>query len=271
MAAVAALMRGEEPPPVIEGEPGEPPGGDGGTDEPPGLAGVDEGELKGKEEGAAAAPAEPRSLDDVAELAGLTRGQLNAIPVQIGDKVLTLGELKAKLPELAKVDATRAELEEQRGTIELRRVDTERRMRALLDAAPPGALRELESRMEAAHSATMQRESELLLSARREWAEPTYREAERTRMAKVAKRYGFEPAEIGAMVDHRQVLLLQDFARLTERMEEIKAAARKTTETTPLKGGAETIARTGAAQSSTRRASSQAEKASAAARILNRR
>src|SRR6478736_3832846 len=53
----------------------------------------------------------PASLDEAAKALGMTRQEFNAIPVSVGAESMTLGELKAKLPELLKLDASRERLE----------------------------------------------------------------------------------------------------------------------------------------------------------------
>lgn len=232
---IAALIDGAGPEPDEDGD--DAPQSDGGADggqeggdgdsQGPGEQGDEDGQSEGDEAGESAQLRKPETLDAAAKALGLTRSEFNALPVQVGPHTLTLGELKAKLPELMKLDLSRAEVDDARGEVELRRVDTERRSRAMLDAVPPGALPLLEERVMYQHREQLRRESELLMSARPKWADQAYSSAERERMAGVGARYGFSKAEIGAMIDHRQVLLLQDFTALLEKVQAGKDAARK--------------------------------------------
>src|SRR5262245_52258654 len=59
------------------------------------------------------------TLDDLARHAGLTAQELNKLPVRVGPDSMTFGELKAKLPDLAKLEQSRAEFEERRDLAEL--------------------------------------------------------------------------------------------------------------------------------------------------------
>jgi hypothetical protein len=233
---VAALIDGDGPEPDdddAQEQDGHADGGeDGGAGNRHGAGDEGDGEEGDQADDDKGEPAgqlgKPESLDAAAKALGLTRSEFNALPVQVGPHTLTLGELKAKLPDLVKLDQSRAEVDDARGEVELRRVDTERRSRAMLDAVPPGALPLLEERVTLQHREQLRRESELLMSARPKWADQAYCSAERDKMAGVASRYGFSKAEIGAMIDHRAVLLLQDYAALLDKVQSGKDAARKT-------------------------------------------
>lgn len=208
--------------PGRDGGPGDDDGGDDGADEGE-PAGADEGELA--DEGAGDVPT---SLDDAARRLNMTRQELNKLPVQVGDQTMTLGELKAKLPELLKVGADREKLSDERGEWELEKVSAHRNIRALVDMLPPQAvtpqvLRELNRQ----HETTRSRELEALHAARPQWADSTYATGQRDAMLKLAQRYGIGRAEVQSVMDHRQLLLLQDFAALTARVAAGKDAGRK--------------------------------------------
>jgi len=168
------------------------------------------------------------SIDDVGKAAGLTKGQLNQIEVRVGPDVMTLGEMKAKLPELARLGSDRLEFEQRKELTELEQIDGHRRIMAIVDAFPQGSLPpELLRRVEAQHQETRSREADLLLKARPQWRDPKYSAAERAEMVKLAQRYGFTTAEMAAIMDHRQILLLQDYAHTLARIDAAKAAARR--------------------------------------------
>jgi hypothetical protein len=170
----------------------------------------------------------PVSLDDVAKAVGLSKTELNAVEVRVGPDKLTLGELKAKLPEVARLAHDRLEFEERKTATELEQIDAHRQIMALVDtlgpeSIPPRLMRQLQAQ----HLQTRAREAEMLTKARPQWSDAKYSSAEKEAMVKVGNRYGFSPAELAAIVDHRQVLLLQDFTHAIARIEASKAAARK--------------------------------------------
>lgn len=182
------------------------------------------------------------TLDDLAKHAGLTTADLNKLPVKLGAGVtLTLGEMKQRWSELVKLDETRAEFEQHREQQELEAIDAHRRIRAIVDAFPAGSVppRVME-RLEAQFSETVAREAELLHRARPEWRDAKYAAAQRTTMLALGKKYGFSPAELAGITDHRQVLLLQDFARELGRRDAAKEAARRVEPGTDKRPGQET-------------------------------
>jgi len=165
---------------------------------------------------------------DVRKGLGVSREVLNTMRLQVGDKTMTLGELKAKLPALAKLDASVAEFDERRGRQELEAIDTHRRILALARAFPPGSVPpQLVRQIEAEAEETRTRESGLLHAARPQWSDQTYATAQRQQMGALAKRYGFTTAELASIVDHRQVLLLQDFAALQKKFDDARASSRR--------------------------------------------
>ena len=86
---------------------------------------------------------------------------------------------------------------------------------------------QLVHRVEAQHRETREREAELLVKARPQWRDPKYSASEKEAMVKIASRYGFSNAELASIMDHRQVLLLQDFAHTLARIDAAKQTARK--------------------------------------------
>lgn len=182
------------------------------------------------------------TLDDLAAHAGLSAADLNKLPVKLGGNVtLTLGEMKARWSELAKLDEVRAEFDERKQQQELDAIDAHRRIRAIVDAFPAGSVppRVME-RLEAQHSENMAREATLLHKARPEWRDAKYAAAQRDSMYALGKKYGFTQAELASIPDHRQVLMLQDFAREIARRDAAKAAARRVEPGTDKRPGAET-------------------------------
>lgn len=204
-----------------EGDKGKPATTDG-QGEP------DEGD---EDEGEGSQAAQVSTIDDAAKALGLSRSEFNALEVKVGNETMTLGELKAKLPEVLKLDKSRTEFDDARGQWELERIASYRNIHAIVDAIPKTAqtaelLRQLESR----HQEIRQRELETLHFARPQWSDPHYATAAREKILAIGKEYGFSRAEIDALMDHRQVLLVQDFADLRDKVRASRDTARKLAE-----------------------------------------
>ncbi|HSC79914.1 MAG TPA: hypothetical protein VLC08_06155 [Chitinolyticbacter sp.] len=248
LAAMAgAILRGESPGQKAKRGQADPDPEDDeippdqaeGDDDQAGKRGPDDGDPDDDDQGDPdeegdeddAGQDKPATLDEAAKRLGMTRQEFNAIPVQVGAQSMTLGELKAKLPELLKLDQSREQLEDDRGTWELERIASYRNINAIIDALPKnahtaGMLRELERQ----HENERNRELESLHFARPRWADPTYATGARDKIAKMAADYGITRAEINALMDHRHVLLAQDFAELREKVKASREAARKVNE-----------------------------------------
>jgi hypothetical protein len=250
---MGALLRGEAPA-KADMYPGqrddEPPREDyddsGDADaphkpagEPDDLAGQDEGELTGQDEAEGAGEA-LATVDDAQKKLGLSKAEFNALQVRIGDQVMTLGELKGKLPDLVKLDADRETLETDRGTWELERVATYRNINAVLDQLPRNALTaNLLREIAQQHEADRDRELQNLHFARPRWADAQYATGQREKMTSLAKQYGFARVEIESVLDHRHILMLQDFADLKEKFQSSRDAARKLSEPSQQRKGSQ--------------------------------
>lgn len=70
-------------------------------------------------------------------------------------------------------------------------------------------------------------ESEKLLRAIPEWSDPKVRDAESPKLIETGKAYGFEPDEIGEVVDHRAIAILRDAMRYRELVAKSKDVSAK--------------------------------------------
>lgn len=168
------------------------------------------------------------TLEDVAKALRLKPAELNRMEITVDGQRVRLGDLKAGWARVAKLDQERAEFDERVTATELEQIDAHRRIMAVLDefperSLPPAVLQRVNQRYEQ----TRHEEAALLTKARPAWGDAKYVESERGAMLDLAKRYGFSAAEIGSILDHRQILLLQDFAHATARIDAAKGAARK--------------------------------------------
>lgn len=261
---IGRLLRGED----VDERPAPDEGDDAPAPGSPAEPGADEGRKEGDDadEGAEGSRNEPATLDDVAKRLGLSKSELNAVEVAVGHERMSLGELKAKLPELARLDKSRTEHDDAKSNWELQRIDSLRRIGAIVERFPPGSVPQpLLAAIEADHAHNRQRESDLLATARKEWSDPVYAATERKSMTALANRYGITAGEVGSIMDHRQVLLLQDFAALQAKFDAIKAQARRAE--TPDIGAARTE---GAPQSGPRRTNTRADVAARVGALLRR-
>jgi len=168
------------------------------------------------------------SMEDVARALKLKASELNKVAVTVDGGRVTLGELKAGWSKVAKLDQERAEFDERVTTTQLEQIDAHRRLMAIIDELPPQGLPPaVLQRVNQQYEQDKRAQAALLTKARPEWGDAKYVEKERGAMLDLAKRYGFTPAEIGSILDHRQILLLQDFARAQARIDAAKGAARK--------------------------------------------
>ena len=279
----AALIAGQDDP-APQGD--DDAAGDAAHDTPPlrGPARDDEppdepeqpaeGDEEGEADDGDGGDAPPASLDDVAKRLGMTRQEFNAIPVQVGGDTLTLGELKAKLPELARLDKDREALDDERGNWELERVASYRNINAIVDQLPRGAITQgVLRQLEQQHENTRNRELENLHFARPRWADPTYSEGARQKILAVAKSYGFSRVEIEGLMDHRFILWAQDDAELREKVKQSRDAARKVNEPSLSRANGQGAARgaTDATYTRPRPKQSQAERIAAVGALMRRR
>jgi hypothetical protein len=192
-----------------------------GADDGAGDEGAGEGVAGEGSEG------EPLTIEGVAEKLGISNAELNKVKLKVGPDELTLGELKAALPKVAKLEADRETFEETQNNWSLQRLEEERTLLSVYDqlegTLPPRAIEAIRGYIAKQES----RERALLQSARPKWSDPQYKEGQLERMADAARKYGVNKAEIRAILDHRIVLMLEDFAAMRDKIEAAKEAARK--------------------------------------------
>ena len=195
-------------------------------------AGAGEGEgAEGEGEGGAGEGGEggegELTIEGVAEALGITNAELNKVRLKVGPDELTLGELKAALPKVAKLEADREDLEETRNNWSLQKLEEERALLSVYDqlegALPPRAVEAIRGYIVKQES----RERALLHSARPKWSDPQYKEGQIERMAAVAAKYGVRVSEIKAISDHRIILMLEDFAAAQAKIDAAREAAKK--------------------------------------------
>lgn len=238
--AVSALLNGRSPQHIDpdEGEDADAAGGgegqafdgDQGDDGRHQGSGSDDGqgsEQHGDDSNDGGAD-DDTTIEEVGKALRLNPTELNKVVLTVDGERVTLGQLKAGWSKVAKFDQERAEFEERVTTTELEQIDAHRRIMSIIDAFPANALPPaVLQRVNQQYEQNQRTEAALLTRARPGWGDPKYVERERSAMLDLAKRYGFTPAEVGSILDHRQILLLQDFAHALARIDAAKGAARK--------------------------------------------
>jgi hypothetical protein len=208
----------------------------------------------------------------VAKKLGVTNAELNKVEVAVGDARMTLGELKAKLPAVAKLEADRVEFAERTGAWELERIDQERRLLAVAEAIPPGVLPPAFTRaLQERQRESLRREAHLLGRARPQWADPKYAEAQRTAIAETMRAYGFSDAELSAVADHRYVLAMQDFAKLKAEVAAARASAKRREASTVAGSGGQAQGSASGSSADARKGITRQAHAAEVARLLGRR
>lgn len=90
---------------------------------------------------------------------------------------------------------------------------------------------ELQQQQQQQREQILQNQRERLLAKVPEWTDPDTREAEQAEMVEAAQvHYGFEPEEVGSVLDHRVMLVLRDaakFRQLQDKGEKAKKTAKK--------------------------------------------
>jgi hypothetical protein len=172
-------------------------------------------------------PVEPVEILDVkqaAEKLGLDPAKLYELQVPLADgESVTLGQLKDQAQQYRALDTERQQFVRERGEWMADRLQAERELDALLQAAPDQLfspqLRELAERQRAELQA---RERERLLRAIPEWSDGATASAEVARIEALAARYGFAPAEVRGALDHRLFVMLRDLSRLDQAARQVK-------------------------------------------------
>lgn len=249
-ARAAALIAGQAEPPARK--PKEPPQDDQADDdeEEAGDATTGDGDedIEADEDEQAADDAPVKTIDDAAKQLGLSRKEFNELEVNVRGETMTIGDLKSRMHEVLTLDKARDELDDERGKWELERIASYRNLNAIVDALPRNAQTQgLLKQLEQQHESTRARELENLHFARPKWADTAYATAARQKITALAREYGFSVAEVNGLMDHRQVLLVQDYAELRDKVKASREAARKVHEPTGERPSGQGAAARGAA------------------------
>ncbi len=161
----------------------------------------------------------PGTVKQLAERLGVKPGDIyKALKIDLDGVEVSLGEFKDRAKELHRVDVLLAEAESHRTASQN---ETLRQSRALSiamarlgRALTPGEVAQADEQ----HNEYLKGENQKTLNVISEWSDATVQSSELKAIGKLLIEYGLSPAEIQGVADHRQIKILNDFARLRSRM-----------------------------------------------------
>ena len=168
------------------------------------------------------------AMDGLAERAGLSLEELFAVELPLGDErdPITLGTLKDRFTELARVDDSRNLLDEQRTSFENDMIRSKQELAAVvaqLPQLPPGLVQQAL----AAQQQTLDDEREKLRAIKPEWKDPeTFRAAQDDILEAIAP-YGFNRNDMDLIMDHRLIKFAYDHAQLKKKFAAAQAIAKE--------------------------------------------
>jgi hypothetical protein len=168
------------------------------------------------------------ALAELAEKAGTSVEELYKLEIAMPDgrPTVTLGELKDSHLDAQALDDQRASFDEHRTSFENEMIRARGELTevlSLLGELPD----ELLQRGRQQYAKTVDEERSALLGIKPEWADIDAYRAAKGQMAQAVSEYGFRPAELEAIVDHRLVKLVWDFSELKRRVDAAKAGRKR--------------------------------------------
>jgi len=216
-------------------------GDDRGAGGAPGATGASDGALEGEavdeDEGEAGAQAGPLTLGELAKTLGVKEGELyDDVLVEVegvGDdgaksrQSVSLGELRRGFVGAKELEREREKFEEASDKRSLEFMQTRAQLEYLGALIEPHAPREVVERMTQALCERDARERALLLEAVPEWQDAARFTADRAVMIEFLKQWGFSPADVYGIADHRIARFVRDMARDAKRKAEAERKARQ--------------------------------------------
>jgi len=168
-------------------------------------------------------PAEKWDVASVAERLQVDAAKLYDLEIPLADgEKLRLGDLKDRLKAQTAFESERQAHVQERGNFKADEIRAQRELEQLLAGIPRDQIKpELVQAWEGQQRERFSREQEALFRKVPEWSDPERRAQDKGRLEKAAGDYGFSPAELGQVLDHRFLVMLRDLAQL-------KAATSKT-------------------------------------------
>lgn len=189
-----------------------------------------DGEPESLEEGEEPEAAATLSLKELADRLEIEQSDLYSLEIPLpGDgERITLGELKDGYTEFSKVERQAEKLNEEKTAYENDKLRSYQELQTLVNLLPevPEQYRAQAAQMQQQH---LQTEQARLLEVMPEWKDANNFEAGRSAINGLASEYGFSPAEVAGIADHRLVKLLHDYAGMKAQKAQAQEAAQKIT------------------------------------------
>ena len=215
------------PEPELEVVPDEKPAADASGSSEESEAPESEGETEAPESAA------PITFKELAEELEIDVKDLYSVEIAIGggEEPMTLGALKDAYKDFKHLESNKAEFQKQQltGENELMRA---RQEFAQLAQMLPEITPEMQQAAQKAQQANLVKEQQALLKAIPEMADTQQAQVVNERVFKMGQEYGFSPVELGYIQDHRVIKLVNDFAKLQERLSQADVNSKKVTRVT---------------------------------------
>lgn len=171
------------------------------------------------------------AMDGLAERAGLTLEELFNVELPLGDErePVTLGALKDKFTEMARVDDSRTLLDEQRTDFENQMIRSRQELRSIVQMLGPNVPPQLMQAAEASFRQNLDSERDALRAAKPEWKDPETFRAAQDEMLETITPYGYSRQDLDFVMDHRLVKLVYDYGQLQKRFKAAQATAKEIT------------------------------------------
>lgn len=173
-------------------------------------------------------------LQTLAEKAGLTLEEVYATSVALGDgqAPTTLGDLKDQFSNYSRLVEKTEVFESSRTEFENNMIRSRAELAEIVKLLPQGSITdELVQQATQTYAETQQRELTALVGIKPEWKDPQAYELARGEILETASEYGFNRADLDAVIDHRLIKLLHDFHTMRVRFREANAGVKRVIDT----------------------------------------
>lgn len=169
-------------------------------------------------------PAEKWDLKTVAEKLSVDPAKFYELKVKAGDgHELSIGELKDAWKSKADLDGFKAEVDKQKAEWMADQIRTQRELQEVLSAIDPQSVKpELIQAWQRQQAEAASREREMTLRRIPEWSDARVEAKDKAAMVEAFKAFGYSPAELADLRDHRAFLMGRELVRLQAEVAALK-------------------------------------------------
>ena len=170
------------------------------------------------------------SLQTLAEKSGLTLDEVYAVAVPLGDgrDPTTLGALKDQFQDYSRLVEKTETFEVSRLEFENNMIRSRAELQEIVKLLPQGAVTdELIAEASRTYAETRQKEQTALLAIKPDWKDPAAYSLAQDQILETASEYGFNRADLNAVMDHRLIKLLHDFHVMRKRFADANASVKR--------------------------------------------